>query len=303
MNARPILSPLNRLLDLIQVEPVGADRFRGQSEDIGTPAVFGGQVLGQALMAASLTAPTGRVAHSLHAYFLVPGQHAPIDYEVERVRDGGSFATRRVVAKQEGSPIFELTASFHAHEEGPDRHDPMPTVPGPQGIPSELEHRRSIVERLPPPLRDKAILPSGIEYRPVVQFDLLDATPRAAEASIWLRAVAPLPDSPSLHRALLAYASDHGLLLSATLPHGLSLLKGEVRLASLDHAVWFHRGFRIDDWLLYQVDSPTVFGNRALCRGAVFTREGKLVASTMQEGLMRVRRSAEQQLGRPRACP
>lgn len=282
-------SALGRLRSLMQVEPMGGDRFRGQSEDIGTPAVFGGQVLGQALMAASLTAPAERMAHSLHAYFLLPGQHAPIDYDVARVRDGGSFTTRSVVASQNGTAIFELTASFHAPEEGPDRHDPMPPVPGPEGIRSEMEHRRAIVERLPSALRGKALIPNGIEYRPVVPFDLLDAPPRAAATSIWLRATAPLPDSPSLHRALLAYASDHGLLLTATLPHGLSLLKGEVRLASIDHAMWFHRDFRIDDWLLYQIDSPTVCGSRALCRGSVFTRDGTLVASTMQEGLMRAR--------------
>ncbi|HKX43752.1 MAG TPA: acyl-CoA thioesterase II [Burkholderiaceae bacterium] len=282
-------APLDRLVDLIQVETVATDRFRGQSEDIGTPAVFGGQVLGQALMAASLTAPAGRMVHSLHAYFLLPGQHASIDYEVERVRDGSSFATRRVVAQQRGVPIFELLASFQGVEDGPDRHDPMPAVPGPQGIRSEMEHRRAMVDRLPAALRDKAIVPSGIEYRPVVPFDLFDAAPREARASVWLRAAAPLPDSPALHRALLAYASDHGLLLTATLPHGLSLLKGEVRLASVDHAMWFHREFRIDDWLLYQMDSPTVCGNRALCRGSVYSSDGRLVASTMQEGLMRVR--------------
>jgi acyl-CoA thioesterase-2 len=293
MNERAFASPLDRLLDLIQVETLGPDRFRGQSENIGTPAVFGGQVLGQALMAGSLTTPPGRVAHSLHAYFLLPGQHAPIDYDVERVRDGGSFAARRVVARQQGTEIFELAASFHASEEGPDRHDPMPSVPGPEGIRSELEHRRAIVDRLPPAWWDKAIIPSGIDYRPVAPFDLLDASPRVAAASIWLRATAPLPDSPALHRALLAYASDHGLLLTATLPHGLSLLKGEVRLASIDHAMWFHRDFRIDDWLLYQVDSPTVSGSRALCRGSVFSRDGKLVASTVQEGLLRVRHGVE----------
>ena len=158
MNMHHAPAPLDLLVDLIQVEPVGTDRFRGQSEDIGTPAVFGGQVLGQALMAASVTVPPGRMAHSLHAYFLLPGQHAPIDYEVERVRDGGSFATRRVVARQQGVAIFELTASFHSEEAGPDRHDPMPPVPGPEGIRSEMEHRSAIADQLPPALRGKAIL-------------------------------------------------------------------------------------------------------------------------------------------------
>lgn len=280
---------LERLVDLIQIEPLGEDQFRGESEDIGTRAVFGGQVLGQALLAASMTTHPGRRVHSIHGYFLLPGQHAPIDYAVERVRDGGSFSTRRVVARQQGAEIFELLASYQVQEDGLDRHDPMPSVPGPEGIVSESEHRSAIVDLLPPNLRDKVTIPSGIEYRPVIPFDLLNAKPREARMSIWLRASAPLPDLPTLHQALLAYASDHGMLLTATLPHGLSLLRGDMRLASIDHATWFHRDFRIDDWLLYQVDSPTVQAGRALCRGAFYTRQGQLVASTMQEGLMRVR--------------
>ncbi len=280
---------LERLVNLIEVAAAGPDRYLGQSEDIGTPAVFGGQVLGQALMAACLTAPAQRTAHSLHAYFLLPGKHAPIDYAVERVRDGGSFSMRRVVAQQDGSPIFEMLASFQGRESGLDRHDPMPSVPGPEGIRSEIELRRSIVDRLPARLRDKALIPSGIEYRPLVPFNLLDVQPREARTSIWLRATAALPDDAALHQALLAYASDHGLLMTATLPHALSLLKREARMASIDHAMWFHRDFRIDDWLLYHVDSPTVCGSRAFCRGAVYARDGRLVATTMQEGLMRTR--------------
>ena len=231
---------LDRLVALIEVdgavEGASGDHFRGQSEDIGTPSVFGGQVLGQALMAASLTVPEGRAAHSLHAYFLVPGQHAPIDYAVERVRDGGSFSTRRVEATQQGGSIFAMHASFQSPEAGLDRQEPMPSVPGPQGVRSEIELRRGVADRLPAALRSKALAPSGIEYRPVVPFNLLDPRPREARASIWLRATGMLPDRHCLHQALLAYASDHGLLLTATLPHGLSLLKGEVRLASIDHA-------------------------------------------------------------------
>ena len=280
---------LERLVDLIEVESIGKDVFRGQSESIGTSAVFGGQVLGQALMAANRTAPAGRAVHSIHGYFLLPGGHAPIDYAVEHMRDGGSFSTRRVVARQQGTaPIFELLASYQTLEGGVDRHDPMPPVPGPEGITSESEHRAAIVDRLPPRLRDIALTPGGIEYRPVIPFDLLDAKPREARASIWMRAAGPLGDVPTLHQALLAYASDHCMLLTATLPHGLSLLRGDVRLASIDHAMWFHRDFRIDEWLLYHVESPTVQAGRALCRGAIYTREGHLVASTMQEGLMRV---------------
>ena len=280
---------LERLVELLQVKPIGADLFRGHSESIGTPAVFGGQVLGQALMAACLAAPADRAAHSLHAYFLLPGEHDDIDYGVERVRDGGSFSMRRVVARQRDATIFELLASFHTAERGLDRHDPMPAVPGPQGIRSDAEHRRLIVDRLPPALRGKALAPGGIEYKPVVPFDLFEPAPREARASIWLRATAALRNDPALHRALLAYASDHGLLLTATLPHGLSLLRGDVRLASIDHAMWFHRDFRIDEWLLYQIESPTVHGHRALCHGAVYASDGRLVASTMQEGLVRER--------------
>ncbi|HUN93890.1 MAG TPA: acyl-CoA thioesterase II [Burkholderiaceae bacterium] len=283
---------LDRLVELIQVAPTGDDTFRGHSEDIGTPAVFGGQVLGQALMAACLAAPEGRGVHSLHAYFLLPGEHAPIDYEVERVRDGSSFSMRRVVARQQQETIFEMLASFQLRELGLERHDPMPPIPGPDGVRSEVEHRRAILDRLPPSLRDKVMVPSGIEYRPVVPFDLFDAAPREARASIWLRASGRLPDAPALHQALLAYASDHGLLITGTLPHGLSVLKGQVRLASIDHAMWFHRDFRIDDWLLYHVESSTASGGRALCRGTVYAQDGRLVATTMQEGLMRLRRRA-----------
>jgi acyl-CoA thioesterase II len=282
-------SALDRLVDLIQVQQAGPDLFRGQSESIGTPNVFGGQVLGQALMAACLSAPPDRAAHSLHAYFLLPGKHAQIDYAVEHLRDGGSFSSRRVVAQQQDAVIFEMLASFHAAEQGLDRQDPMPSVPGPEGIRNEVELRRTIIDRLPAAMRDVATSPAGIEFRPVVPIELFDATPREARTSIWLRATGRLPDTPTLHQALLAYASDHGLLLTATLPHGLSLLRGDMRLASIDHAMWFHRDFRIDDWLLYQIDSPTVYGHRALCRGAVYTQDGRLVATTMQEGLMRER--------------
>lgn len=279
---------LQGLVSLIQIEKVAENHFCGQSRDIGTPTVFGGQVLGQALMAANLTVPEDRQVHSIHAYFLLPGQHEPIDYRVERVRDGGSFSTRRVQGLQKGIPIFELSASYHAKAGDIDAHDPMPRVPGPEGIATEAEFRRSILERMPPSLRDKAIIPSGIEYRPILPFDILDAKPREARSSIWFRATGELPDSPMLHRALLAYASDHGPLLTAILPLGLSLLKGELRVASIDHAMWFHRDFRMDDWLLYSVDSPSIQGSRALCRGSIYSRDGRLVASTVQEGLIRV---------------
>lgn len=276
------------LVALMRLEPVGEDRFRAQSEDIGTPAVFGGQVLGQALMAASLTVDAARPVHSMHAYFLLPGEHAPIDYSVDRVRDGRSFTTRHVLARQAGRIIFEMAASFQTVDRGVEHQLPMPALDGPEGLPSELEQRLAIGDRLPAPWRVKATAPHGIEYRRVEQDDPLAPAPREGGSAVWMRAVAPLPDDPMVHRALLAYASDHGLLRAALVPHGLSFLAGDVRAASLDHAMWFHRDFRFDDWLLYVIDSPSAGGARGLCRGSVFARDGRLVASTAQEGMLRV---------------
>ncbi len=276
------------LVALMRLEPVGEDRFRAQSEDIGTPAVFGGQVLGQALMAASLTVDAARPVHSMHAYFLLPGEHAPIDYSVDRVRDGRSFTTRHVLARQAGRIIFEMAASFQTVDRGVEHQLPMPALDGPEGLPSELEQRLALGDRLPAQWRVKATAPHGIEYRRVEQDDPVAPAPRDGGSAVWMRAVAPLPDDPMVHRALLAYASDHGLLRAALVPHGLSFLAGDVRAASLDHAMWFHRDFRFDDWLLYVIDSPSAGGARGLCRGSVFARDGRLVASTAQEGMLRV---------------
>ncbi|MDQ8020144.1 MAG: acyl-CoA thioesterase II [Bordetella sp.] len=276
------------LVALMRLEPVGEDRFRAQSEDIGTPAVFGGQVLGQALMAASLTVDAARPVHSMHAYFLLPGEHAPIDYSVDRVRDGRSFTTRHVLARQAGRIIFEMAASFQTVDRGVEHQLPMPALDGPEGLPSELEQRLALGDRLPAQWRVKATAPHGIEYRRVEQDDPVAPVPREGGSAVWMRAVAPLPDDPMVHRALLAYASDHGLLRAALVPHGLSFLAGDVRAASLDHAMWFHRDFRFDDWLLYVIDSPSAGGARGLCRGSVFARDGRLVASTAQEGMLRV---------------
>ncbi|PZQ76587.1 MAG: acyl-CoA thioesterase II [Variovorax paradoxus] len=276
------------LVALMRLEPVGEDRFRAQSEDIGTPAVFGGQVLGQALMAASLTVDAARPVHSMHAYFLLPGEHAPIDYSVDRVRDGRSFTTRHVLARQAGRIIFEMAASFQTMDRGVEHQLPMPALDGPEGLPSELEQRLALGDRLPAQWRVKATAPHGIEYRRVEQDDPVAPVPREGGSAVWMRAVASLPDDPMVHRALLAYASDHGLLRAALVPHGLSFLAGDVRAASLDHAMWFHRDFRFDDWLLYVIDSPSAGGARGLCRGSVFARDGRLVASTAQEGMLRV---------------
>ncbi|MDM0065767.1 acyl-CoA thioesterase II [Variovorax sp. J31P207] len=278
------------LVDLMRLETLGADRFLAQSEDIGTPAVFGGQVLGQALMAASRTVEADRPAHSMHAYFLLPGEHAPIEYSVDRVRDGRSFTTRHVVARQGERIIFEMSASFQTVDDGIEHQLPMPAAAGPEGLASELEQRIAMGERLPARWRDKALAPHGLEYRRVDPDDLLAPAVRPSESALWMRAIAPLPDDPNVHRALLAYASDHGLLGAAMRPHGLSFMSGQVRPASLDHAMWFHRDFRLDDWLLYSLDSPSASGARGLCRGSIFARDGRLVASTAQEGMLRVRR-------------
>ena len=279
---------VDELVALMQLEPLGGDRFRAQSEDIGTPAVFGGQVLGQSLAAASLTVGADRPVHSMHAYFLLPGEHAPIEYSVDRVRDGRSFTTRHVVARQGERIIFEMSASFQTVDDGVEHQLAMPAVEGPEGLVSELDQRLALGDRLPERWRIKGLEPHGIEYRRVEADDLLTPIVRPSESAIWMRAIAPLPDDPVVHRALLAYASDHGLLRAAMLPHGLSFMSGQVRPASLDHAMWFHRDFRMDDWLLYVLDSPSASGARGLCRGSLFTRDGRLVASTAQEGMLRI---------------
>jgi acyl-CoA thioesterase-2 len=280
---------VDRLVALMRLEPLGDDHFRAQSQNIGTPAVFGGQVLGQALMAASLTVGAERPVHSMHAYFLLPGEHAPIDYTVDRVRDGRSFTTRHVVARQQERVIFEMSASFQTVDDGVEHQSAMPERPAPESLRSDLDRRFDLADRMPERLRVKALRPHGLEFRSVEHDDLLAPVPRAPERSVWMRAVAPLPDDPVMHRALLAYASDHGLLGAALLPHGLSYAQPRLRLASLDHAMWFHRDFRLDDWLLYVMDSPSAGGGRGLSRGSVFSRDGRLVASMAQEGMVRVK--------------
>ena len=289
MNSSTEASLVNDLVELLQLAPLGDDRFRAESQDIGTPVVFGGQVLGQALMAANLTVDADRPVHSMHAYFLLPGEHAPIDYSVERVRDGRSFTTRHVVARQQDRIIFEMSASFQTHDDGIEHQLAMPETVPPEGLRSDYERRLAIGDRLSDRLRTRVLHPHGLEFRAVDDDDLLAPKPQPGERSIWMRTVAPLPDDPMLHRALLAYASDHGLLVTALRPHGLSYLQPGMRLASIDHAMWFHRDFRMDDWLLYRIDSPNANGARALCRGSVFTRDGLLVASTAQEGMVRQR--------------
>ncbi len=283
---------LDELVALLALEPLEVNLFRGQSQDLGWGTVFGGQVLGQALSAAVQTVPAERQVHSLHAYFLRPGDvKRPIVYEVDRIRDGRTFTTRRVVAIQAGEPIFNLAASFQVHEEGFAHQDAMPDAPPPEQLPTEQEHIAATVARLPAMLQKRATAERPFEVRPV-DWDSEPFTPpkRAPQRKLWMRTVARLPDEPALHRYLLAYMSDHAFVTTSLLPHGVTWLTGGMQVASLDHVMWFHRPVRVDEWLLYVMDSPAASGGRGLVRGRVFTRDGQLVASTAQEGLIRMRR-------------
>lgn len=284
-------TPLSQLVQLLSLERIEENLFRGQSQDLGWGTVYGGQVLGQALSAAAQTVPADRLAHSLHAYFLRPGDVAlPVVYEVDRIRDGSSFTTRRVVAVQKGAAIFNLDASFQKLEEGFEHADPMPDAPPPERVPTEQERVARFAARLPRFIRERAVSERPIEIRRVdVEDDPILPAPQAPARMVWLRATAPLPDDPSLHRYLLAYASDYAFLTTALLPHGVTWLTPGMQVASIDHALWFHQPFRIDDWLLHVMDSPVARGARGLVRGRIFTRDGRLVASTAQEGLIRQR--------------
>jgi acyl-CoA thioesterase-2 len=279
---------LGELITLLRMERIEQNLFRGQSQNLGWGRVFGGQVLGQALSSAEQTVPRDRVCHSLHGYFLRPGlADRPIVYTVDRIRDGKSFTTRRVVAVQDGQAIFSLSASFQVVEEGFDHQDAMPEAPAPETLSSELELARKYMDRIPEPMREQVLAERPIEIRPVEPLNPLRPQVKPPTRLLWYRAAGPLPDEPSLHQYLLAYASDFNFLGTAMQPHGVSWLSPGMQVASLDHALWFHRPFRMDDWLLYAVDSPSASGGRGLVRGRFFTRDGRLVASCAQEGLMR----------------
>ena len=283
---------MNQLLDdLIKVmtlERLEMNLFRGQSRDIGSPQVFGGQVLGQALVAAPAAAED-RVAHSLHAYFLRRGDfNAPIVYEVDRALDGKHFSSRRVVAIQHGRQIFNMSASFQLPETGLDHQIPMPEVPPPESLPDLESHYREVAHELPAAARRVLEQKRPFEFRPVQPPDQLRREKSAPLKYIWFRAVDKLVADEALHRCLLAYVSDFHLLDTALNPHGISLISPDLVIASVDHAMWFHRSVRVDDWLLYAVDSPSASGARGFTRGSVFARDGRLVASAAQEGLIRV---------------
>ncbi len=281
---------LQALVDLLTLEQIEENLFRGNSQDLGFRQLFGGQVLGQALSAASQTLEPERQVHSLHGYFLRPGDAGlPVVYLVDRVRDGGSFSTRRVTAVQKGKTIFTCSASFQTFEEGFEHQLQMPEVVGPENLPNELELAGQLSHLLPEPMREKILLPKPVEIRPVTFQNPIDPKPMEPIRHAWFRADGMLPDDPALHKYLLAYASDFGFIGTAMLPHGVSVWQKSMQLASLDHAIWFHREVRMDEWLLYSMDSPWAGNGRGFARGSIFNQAGQLVASVAQEGLMRKR--------------
>jgi acyl-CoA thioesterase II len=272
------------VLDLLQLEQVGKDRFRGQSYFMGSPNVFGGQVLGQSLYAASVTV-AGRRAHSLHSLFILPGNHRlPIDYEVERVRDGGSFSTRRVVAYQEGRRIFVMSASFQQEEEGLSHQKAPPPLDDPDTLPSATAHMYARAAELQRPYH-----PVPVDFRSNRIEDVFALEPSEPKKQVWTRCPEPLPDDVLAHQTLFAYVSDYGLLWTALYPHGISMGDPRLQIASLDHTIWFHRPFRMDEWLLFAMESPNASGGRGLSLAHVYNRGGELVATLAQEGLIRLR--------------
>ena len=289
-------SPVSELVDLLALERLEDNLFRGQSRDIGTKYVFGGQVLGQALSAAQATIDNGhypRDAHSLHAYFLRAGDiEAPIVYNVDRTRDGGSFSVRRVTAIQHGQVIFFAAASFHKQEEGVSHQLSMPEVPRPEDISPADPVPDAVLETLPIKIQRWLDRAGPFEFRHVYPRDELNPPKRPPFQQVWFRLAERIGDAPELHRALLAYASDFHLLGTANFPHGISYYQPGVQMASLDHALWFHRPFRADEWLLYSIDSPSAQDARGLARGQIFDAQGRLVASTAQEGMVRVLKDA-----------
>lgn len=279
------MNELKKLLKIFELEPIEQNIYRGVSYDLGFPNLFGGQVLGQALLAAARTVETERSVHSFHAYFLRPGDaKAPVVYQVNCIRDGGSFTTRHILAIQHGRPIFDMSASFQLPEAGFEHQDTIPAdVPPPEDLKSQKELHIDSEGRLP----DDLAVSRPVEIRPVPPSE---GDHEAARNRSWFRSIGPMPDDPRMHQALLAYASDFELLLTALLPHGVAPTRREIFGASLDHALWIHRPFRIDDWLLYDRHSPNACNGRGLSWGKIYSRDGRLVASVAQEGLIRRRK-------------
>jgi len=286
-------SAMQELLDILNLEELEHNLYRGRSPQVGWQRVFGGQVIGQALVAAQRTVAADRPVHSLHCYFILPGDPAvPIIYEVDRIRDGGSFTTRRVVAIQHGRAIFALSASFHREEQGFEHQMPMPEgVPAPESLRPQREFLAALGDEVPENIRRYWQRERAVEIRPVnvEHYTTHEALPPYQH--VWMRANGPVPDDPALQTAMLAYFSDMTLIDTITFPHGRSVFDAGLQMASLDHAMWFHRPTRLDDWLLYTQDSPSSRGSRGLARGSIYSRDGVLIASVAQEGLMRMRRN------------
>ncbi|MCH9269227.1 acyl-CoA thioesterase II [Pantoea ananatis] len=281
---------LENLLNLIHLEKIEEGLFRGQSEDLGLRQVFGGQVVGQALFAAKQTVPEDRVIHSFHSYFLRPGDsQKPIIYDVESLRDGKSFSARRVSAIQNGQPIFYMTASFQSPESGFEHQKPMPQVKGPNNLPNEQQMAQKMAHMLPEKLREKFIAERPLEIRPVQIHNPLRGHVDKPQRQVWIRANGTLPDDLRIHQYLLGYASDLNFLPVALQPHGKGFLESDMQVATIDHSMWFHRELNFNDWLLYSVESTSASGARGFVRGEFYNRQGELVASTVQEGVMRQR--------------
>ncbi|MFP6834605.1 MAG: acyl-CoA thioesterase II [Pseudomonadales bacterium] len=284
---------INDLIELLDLEEIEKNHYRATSPSEGWQRVYGGQVLGQALVAASRTVPEDRHAHSLHGYFLRAGDtDVPILYTVDRIRDGRSFTTRRVVAIQHGQAIFNMSISFQIEEQGLSHQMPMPEAPGPEDLPDENELRKQWAERLPEEFKETFARQRPIEVRPIDPQDIFQPEKRAPFQMCWMKSRDPLPDNLRLHQCVLAYLSDWSLSDTATLPHAVSFMQDSLQMASLDHAMWFHRPFRADEWLLYVQDSPSASGSRGLNRGLIYNRGGELVASAAQEGLIRIHADA-----------
>lgn len=281
------------MLDILDLEQLEHNLFRGRSPQVGWQRVFGGQVIGQALVAASRTVDN-RLVHSLHCYFMRPGDpNVPIIYDVDKIRDGRSFTTRRAVAIQHGKPIFSLSASFHVEEEGYDHQIDMPDLPQPEDLPSEQELKDRYLDMAPDNVRDYWSRQRPIEIRPTSLDHYFSKEKLKPEQHVWIRTTSPVPKEKTTASAVLAYLSDMTLLDTSLFAHGTSIFNGKLQVASLDHAMWFHREIDFTDWILYTQDSPSSSGARGFTRGSLYTREGVLIASVAQEGLIRKRESGE----------
>ena len=278
---------LDELLTLLQLEQIERELFRGQSENLGLPQVYGGQVIGQSLSAAQQTVDPERHLHSFHSYFLLPGNpEKPIIYDVETLRDGRSFSTRRVKAIQNGRPIFYLTASYQADEQGFEHQATMPNVVGPEGLASESDLVESVAQYLPPKIVEMFGNKRPIEVRPVTVINPLKPTIAEPKQYLWIKTNGEMPDELSIHQYMLAYASDWGFLTTSLHPHGVTLFSPNMQVATIDHSMWFHRPFKVDEWLLYVIESPSASGSRGIVRGEIYNQQGQLVASADRKSVV-----------------